>query len=108
MLAAWIVSALAFMIKENVCIFVMIFFFQAEDGIRDVAVTGVQTCALPICLADGRRTGVGSHLSEHAGQEMKHVPGRRFMMLGQGVVLRLVEVDELLLMGQRLDRKSVV
>src|SRR5205809_5964943 len=28
-----------------VCVF---FFFQAEDGIRDVAVTGVQTCALPI------------------------------------------------------------
>src|ERR1041385_8819975 len=27
----------------------VIFFFQAEDGIRDVAVTGVQTCALPIC-----------------------------------------------------------
>src|SRR2546429_3732615 len=26
----------------------VIFFFQAEDGIRDVAVTGVQTCALPI------------------------------------------------------------
>src|SRR2546429_5373933 len=24
------------------------FFYQAEDGIRDVAVTGVQTCALPI------------------------------------------------------------
>src|SRR2546422_6375168 len=27
------------------------FFFQAEDGIRDVAVTGVQTCALPISIA---------------------------------------------------------
>src|SRR2546422_6303454 len=27
---------------------VLFFFFQAEDGIRDVAVTGVQTCALPI------------------------------------------------------------
>src|SRR2546422_6398811 len=27
------------------------FFFQAEDGIRDVAVTGVQTCALPIFTA---------------------------------------------------------
>src|SRR5256885_4559766 len=25
------------------------FFFQAEDGIRDYKVTGVQTCALPIC-----------------------------------------------------------
>jgi len=24
------------------------FFFQAEDGIRDIGVTGVQTCALPI------------------------------------------------------------
>src|SRR2546429_6734694 len=29
----------------------LLFFFQAEDGIRDVAVTGVQTCALPICGA---------------------------------------------------------
>src|SRR5690606_40500295 len=44
------------------------FFFQAEDGIRDFHVTGVQTCALPICLrpvADRvlesltRRGGVG-------------------------------------------------
>src|SRR2546422_1461944 len=30
--------------------YVFFFFFQAEDGIRDVAVTGVQTCALPISL----------------------------------------------------------
>src|SRR2546430_621202 len=30
-----------------------VFFFQAEDGIRDLTVTGVQTCALPICK-DGR------------------------------------------------------
>src|SRR2546426_3279642 len=28
------------------------FFFQAEDGIRDYKVTGVQTCALPIFLSD--------------------------------------------------------
>src|SRR5258708_14828135 len=28
---------------------VIVFFFQAEDGIRDDLVTGVQTCALPIC-----------------------------------------------------------
>ena len=27
-----------------------VFFFQAEDGIRDWSVTGVQTCALPICI----------------------------------------------------------
>src|SRR5439155_6940632 len=29
--------------------FIFFFFFQAEDGIRDGHVTGVQTCALPIC-----------------------------------------------------------
>src|SRR5205823_8858389 len=29
------------------------FFFQAEDGIRDKLVTGVQTCALPICVRVG-------------------------------------------------------
>src|SRR2546426_1471937 len=32
-------------------VFVFFFFFQAEDGIRDYKVTGVQTCALPICVA---------------------------------------------------------
>src|SRR2546421_2085362 len=29
--------------------YIIFFFFQAEDGIRDLIVTGVQTCALPIC-----------------------------------------------------------
>src|SRR2546427_8287374 len=31
----------------------LFFFFQAEDGIRDLTVTGVQTCALPILRARG-------------------------------------------------------
>src|SRR6266404_8539326 len=34
----------------NVEIIVFFFFFQAEDGIRDKLVTGVQTCALPISI----------------------------------------------------------
>src|SRR3989449_2838845 len=38
-----------------VCVF--FFFFQAEDGIRDVAVTGVQTCALPISIAQAATQG---------------------------------------------------
>src|SRR3712207_7671213 len=37
----------------------VIFFFQAEDGIRDIGVTGIQTCALPIYLAN-RRQGTQS------------------------------------------------
>src|SRR3712207_7395832 len=32
----------------------LFFFFQAEDGIRDIGVTGVQTCALPICARRAR------------------------------------------------------
>src|SRR5205823_9868623 len=35
--------------------FFFFFFFQAEDGIRDKLVTGVQTCALPIFERDLRR-----------------------------------------------------
>src|SRR2546427_13147626 len=31
------------------------FFFQAEDGIRDLTVTGVQTCALPISAGGAKR-----------------------------------------------------
>src|SRR5207249_5604916 len=53
------------------------FFFQAEDGIRDRNVTGVQTCALPISVvahpaghrhpvADGHRHGMGGRAHEDA------------------------------------------
>src|SRR5256884_2392086 len=37
------------------------FFFQAEDGIRDVAVTGVQTCALPISMAKAQSMNMTAH-----------------------------------------------
>src|SRR3712207_7158984 len=40
------------------------FFFQAEDGIRDIGVTGVQTCALPIC--DPRVIGAVARRPDHA------------------------------------------
>src|SRR6266540_957202 len=43
------------------------FFFQAEDGIRDRDVTGVQTCALPICRRAGRpRTRPGRAMGDKA------------------------------------------
>src|SRR2546430_2660288 len=42
----------------SLIVFMFFFFFQAEDGIRDLTVTGVQTCALPICFAwDPLRNG---------------------------------------------------
>src|SRR5256885_16112610 len=44
------------------------FFFQAEDGIRDYKVTGVQTCALPIYAGpDNRR----SHLCSYSLEDRK-------------------------------------
>src|SRR2546422_4551109 len=42
-----------------------IFFFQAEDGIRYVAVTGVQTCALPISRQETRDAAVGRRHPRH-------------------------------------------
>src|SRR5256885_4681295 len=47
----------------------MFFFFQAEDGIRDYKVTGVQTCALPICRRRrrGRRRRAGRPRRPAAG-----------------------------------------
>src|SRR2546427_13120490 len=41
-------------------VYIFFFFFQAEDGIRDLTVTGVQTCALPI--------SVGSRSSDNRGR----------------------------------------
>src|SRR5688572_31653642 len=44
-----------FFLCYHVCFFFFFFFFfQAEDGIRDLTVTGVQTCALPISGAGAR------------------------------------------------------
>src|SRR5205809_7483647 len=57
------------------------FFFQAEDGIRDVAVTGVQTCALPICCLAPRagqtRCGAGSPSPAAAPAGLRRTPARR-------------------------------
>src|SRR5256885_4058419 len=42
-------SCFFFVVLNRVIVCGYFFFFQAEDGIRDYKVTGVQTCALPIC-----------------------------------------------------------
>src|SRR5256885_9599135 len=51
----------------------LFFFFQAEDGIRDYKVTGVQTCALPTCPPSCVRAAV---LRSH-GAKNGHVIGTR-------------------------------
>src|SRR3712207_9433196 len=82
-----------------------IFFFQAEDGIRDIGVTGVQTCALPIF----QRSEPAPAISEVAPQAIEVMAIRfatsgrledrsRAMSIRKGA--RVVPLQE--------DRKSVV
>src|SRR3712207_6589671 len=42
-------------VAQSIVLCISFFFFQAEDGIRDIGVTGVQTCALPI-FRNGSKT----------------------------------------------------
>src|SRR2546427_468746 len=54
------------------CFFFFFFFFQAEDGIRDLTVTGVQTCALPIYVelkvAQGQQFVAGGSIGAGHGE----------------------------------------
>src|SRR5258707_15547232 len=53
------------------------FFFQAEDGIRDIGVTGVQTCALPIYFRGGPLPSSGEdQLAEAPADRGIHEIGR--------------------------------
>src|SRR3990170_5831446 len=54
--------------------YVWYFFFQAEDGIRDDLVTGVQTCALPICPGGGRHMSPTVSVIVPAWNEAKYLP----------------------------------
>src|SRR5260221_10861600 len=53
------------------------FFFQAEDGIRDHCVTGVQTCALPICKRDGLGRGARLPRPRHDPRRRRDRPASR-------------------------------
>src|SRR5687767_15279806 len=60
----------------------MHFFFQAEDGIRDKLVTGVQTCALPICKGLRREHVVAEtdvHTPLTANQSKANDPPKPFV-----------------------------
>src|SRR3989441_11762505 len=80
-------------------LFVCFFFFQAEDGIRDKLVTGVQTCALPIWAAGGTpgsmdreddrdapAKGAGSRAAGKNLQDLEHsgIRERRRRLSGPG------------------------
>src|SRR5438445_5260137 len=95
------------------------FFFQAEDGIRDIGVTGVQTCALPISgnapsrprsLGDPRDLGLdGAFPALFLALLVPQLAGTRARvaaLLGGGIALALIPLTPA---GTPIvDRKSVV
>src|SRR2546430_11141746 len=84
------------------------FFFQAEDGIRDLTVTGVQTCALPIFSC---RTTVPKR--QGGGRKLTHAVERMFAIVkvtsnNVGGMVRLEWRDETGRVHRGGDRESVV
>src|SRR5205085_5847487 len=84
------------------------FFFQAEDGIRDLTVTGVQTCALPICRGDHRIAPARHVAADRADGNMlvpEHDARQRLdLELAHRLLLLAREVAHLLL--RKLDRSE--
>src|SRR5689334_24195348 len=58
-------------------IYLLFFFFQAEDGIRDGTVTGVQTCALPISGSPSPETDPGPCACTGSPREAERARARR-------------------------------
>src|SRR5438034_1635983 len=98
-----IMMFVCFLFCRLLCVFLFFFFFQAEDGIRDHCVTGVQTCALPILTLRQR-------LRNAARVAKYDVPLSKYFHVRDG----LLEISDLSALSDRaitysfLDRKSVV
>src|SRR6266496_5549019 len=81
------------------------FFFQAEDGIRDLYVTGVQTCALPIFDRSVDRPGLV--VRRHPAQLHSRRRGTRVDTQVEVDLLAGVERDRVRTLLQRLVRRVV-
>src|SRR5438046_5216851 len=76
---------------------VCVFFFQAEDGIRDWSVTGVQTCALPICRIVERRWQEVAEVDVQPSPA--HIPARRRQVLGGRIEKVAVWIEVVVAVG---------
>src|SRR5690606_40995324 len=85
------------------------FFFQAEDGIRDFHVTGVQTCALPISSAtdslDGAYVGLG-YVSEDGVTEAHEDSVDNIVAWQNSTIVRAVRTASLMTLSCTLIERS--
>src|SRR3712207_8601288 len=97
--------------------FVYFFFFQAEDGIRDIGVTGVQTCALPISAGAVAFVGtigfiglVAPHFARYfAGEDQRYLAPMAslfgILLIAFASILAKLVIPGIII---PIDRKSVV
>src|SRR3989440_9782677 len=86
------------------------FFFQAEDGIRDLIVTGVQTCALPISIG-GFPQLLERPLSYLSDAFPRHTHQRPDLLEGHGLAALLeavIEIENLALAGGQVYLEDAV
>src|SRR5258708_34364720 len=79
----------------SLCADIFLFFFQAEDGIRDDLVTGVQTCALPICeVADLNAGHLAAQVVDPSGNPAGKPHTIEFELAGLPAITRDARVRE--------------
>src|SRR2546430_3546764 len=78
-------SSLVDRIRVQCSFYWFFFFFQAEDGIRDLTVTGVQTCALPISH-ESLRTVLGYLNVDLVESACVHIPVGRDLLGDDGLI----------------------
>src|SRR2546430_6422079 len=83
------------------------FFFQAEDGIRDLTVTGVQTCALPIFMPKTIKNEDGTEEEVFTAEELEAKAAEERTKAEEEKETLRVEKEGELAKAQE-DRKSVV
>src|SRR3989440_9547025 len=98
-------SLLSLRVFALLSLYLFFFFFQAEDGIRDLIVTGVQTCALPISIS-GIHRGVVRALEYAKAIAPEHVTAL-YINIDEETTKKLREKWHQLGGGVE-DRKSVV
>src|SRR3712207_7192096 len=79
------------------CLPFSFFFFQAEDGIRDIGVTGVQTCALPILVLHTDQPGLqgyGLTFTIGRGNELCVAAAESLAHLVVGLELETIRSEE--------------
>src|SRR5205807_5705153 len=93
---------------ENICGCLFFFFFQAEDGIRDYKVTGVQTCALPISWAGFSDSNFAFEVHQYLDYDSSGTHSTCVTGLGATVLNEFTSWARTNGVNGFLDRKSVV